>query len=68
MSAAPSRRPSRRATPVAHVVRVSVAGGPFAGVRADVLRRRAHKMLLALARAPTELSVARGDGAALRDL
>ena len=50
------------------VVRVSVQGGPFAGVSRAVVERRARKMLRALGLPAVELSVALVDDAAIQEL
>jgi len=52
----------------AAVVHVSTRGGPFAGVSAAVIRRRAEKMLALLGLRAVELSVALVGDAAIREL
>jgi probable rRNA maturation factor len=61
-----SPRPGR---PVARpVVKVTTRGGPFAGVSAAVVRRRAEKMLSHLELGGVELSVALVDDTTIREL
>jgi probable rRNA maturation factor len=50
------------------VVQVTTRGGPFAGVSAAVIHRRAEKMLAHLGLGAVELSVALVDDAAIREL
>ena len=68
-SPAPTSRPALAGS---HSVEVTTRGGPFAGVSAAVVERRALKMLGHLAspraRARVELSVALVDDATIRDL
>ena len=64
----PRRSPSPEPRGSAPGVRVSVLGGPFAGVNRTVVRRRAEKMLVRLRLREVELSVVVVDDAAMRDL
>ena len=58
----------RAAAPVKAVVSITTQGGPFAGVSAATIRRRAEKMLAHLELRGVELSVALVDDAAIREL
>jgi probable rRNA maturation factor len=55
-------------TGLPNVVRVSTQGGPFGGVNARVMKRRAEKMLAARGLSHHELSVALVDDATIREL
>ena len=63
------KKPERpRATAKGSVVKISTQGGPFAGVSASVIKRRAEKMLRHLGLAEVELSVALVDDATIHEL
>lgn len=61
-------KPKHRPRAAAPVISVTTQGGPFAGVSAATLRRRAAKMLHHLALGDVELSVALVDDATIRAL
>lgn len=61
-------KPARTTRPIASRVRVCTQGGPFAGVSAATMKRRADKMLAALRLTGAELSVALVDDATIHAL
>jgi probable rRNA maturation factor len=64
----PRRSPRPSASPVDRRVRLSVLGGPYAGVGRATLRRRAERMLDALGLGDVELSLAVVGDEAMRRL